>query len=46
MKKIVSMTLDENLLALVKKYADSRHISVSAAVSYILSYYIENIKEG
>lgn len=41
MKKPVSMTLDENLLALVKTYADAWHMSVSAAVSYMLSYYVE-----
>lgn len=41
MKKVVSMTLDENLIAVVKSYADTWHMSVSAAVSYMLSYYVE-----
>lgn len=41
MKKAVSMTIDENLLEQVKAYAESWHMSVSAAVSYILSNYLE-----
>ncbi len=45
MKKAVSMTLDENLVAEVKALADSWHLSVSAAVSYMLSYYVEMYKE-
>lgn len=45
MKKAVSMTLDENLIAIVKSYADERHLSFSAAVSYMLSCYFLK-KEG
>ena len=41
MKKAVSMTIDENLLEQVKAYAEAWHMSVSAAVSYILSNYVE-----
>lgn len=44
MKKVVSMTLDENLIAVVKSYADERHLSFSAAVSYIVSCHF--LKKG
>lgn len=41
MKKAVTMTIDENLLKQVKAYAEVWHMSVSAAVSYILSNYMD-----